>query len=558
MVRTGRGLARSLGGRVEVRRAMSLLRDLRMYARFAWGFPGYLRFRITPDEARAEMRRRLADREGSFLRLVERGVFGQKASPYRQLFAHAGCEFGDLQTMTRGRGLEKTLLALRESGVYVGYEEFKGRKPIVRGGLEIPVQPGDFDNPLLSAAYARTTGGSSGAGTRVMTDLDNLRARAVVNILVDEASGLLGMPVGLWRGVLPDVGLGASISRIGYGKIPARWFTPVAYGDLRSSLEFRLATEYVLWMSRLCGVPLRRPEPVPLDQAGIVARWVAQTLKEHGGCGLGAYVSALVRVSLAAQEEGLDLTGAIFHGGGEPPTPAKVAQIERSGARYKAAYGVTEFGKVGDACLNPREVNEHHFWEDHLALIQYPQQVPGTDLEVDAFHFTTLLPSSPKLAVNVESDDYGIVEERDCGCPFQELGLRRHLRGIRSFRKLTGEGMTLIGTDMLRLLDEVLPARFGGSPNDYQILEEEDERGLTRLSLLVSPRVAIASEDAVLEAVFEGLRAPSAASDLARATWRAAGSLRIRREEPVWTERGKLLPLHLSRVARATRSVEPS
>ena len=49
----------------------------------------------------------------------------------------------------------------------------------------------------------------------------------------------------------------------------------------------------------------------------------------------------------------------------------------------------------------------------------------------------------------------------------------------------------------------------------------------------------------MLDAVFDGLRSPSPASDLARATWRAAGSLRIRREEPVWTARGKLMPLHL-------------
>jgi hypothetical protein len=37
--------------------------------------------------------------------------------------------------------------------------------------------------------------------------------------------------------------------------------------------------------------------------------------------------------------------------------------------------------------------------------------------------------------------------------------------------------MNFLGTDLLRLIDEVLPARFGGAPTDYQFVEREDERG---------------------------------------------------------------------------------
>jgi hypothetical protein len=155
--------------------------------------------------------------------------------------------------------------------------------------------------------------------------------------------------------------------------------------------------------------------------------------------------------------------------------------------------------------------------------------------------------------VNVQSDDYGILEERDCGCPLQELGLTRHVRNIRSFRKMTGESMTLVGSDMLRILEEELPARFGGSANDYQLAEEEDERGFTRVTLLVSPRVEVADERLVLDAVLQGLRSSSLAYDLAGAFWAAAGTLRIRRQEPILTERGKLMPLHLARLARPSR-----
>jgi hypothetical protein len=524
-----------------------------MYARFAWGFPAYLRLRITPEAAKAELSTRLAERERNFLHLVERGVFGYSRSPYRKLFDLAGCTLGDLRQMVRSHGLEKTLLGLREAGVYVGYEEFKGRRPIVRGGLEIPVRARDFDNPFLSAAYQRKTSGTTGPGTRVMIDVENLRARSVGQLLAEEAYGSRTLPLGLWQNVLPGAGLVTILTRIPYAAAPRRWFTPVDRRRLRSSLEFRLANEYVLRMSRLCGVPFPRPEPVPLDRAGLIARWVADTVQKEGGCVLRTGVSKLLRISVAAQEEGIDLTGALLWGAGEPPTPAKVDQIRRCGGRYVSHYAVSEFGRVGYGCVRPVEVNDNHFCQDHLAAIQWPQAVPGTDLEVDAFHFTTLLPSAPKLAVNVQSDDYGILEERDCGCPLQELGLTRHVRNIRSFRKMTGESMTLVGSDMLRILEEELPARFGGSANDYQLAEEEDERGFTRVTLLVSPRVEVADERLVLDAVLQGLRSSSLAYDLAGAFWAAAGTLRIRRQEPILTERGKLMPLHLARLARPSR-----
>ena len=42
-------------------------------------------------------------------------------------------------------------------------------------------------------------------------------------------------------------------------------------------------------------------------------------------------------------------------------------------------------------------------------------------------------------------------------------GFTTHLREVRSYSKLTGEGVTLIGDEMIHLLEHVLPARFGGS-----------------------------------------------------------------------------------------------
>ena len=35
-----------------------------------------------------------------------------------------------------------------------------------------------------------------------------------------------------------------------------------------------------------------------------------------------------------------------------------------------------------------------------------------------------------------------------CGCPFESLGFTTHVHGIRSYSKLVGEGITLIGNDV--------------------------------------------------------------------------------------------------------------
>jgi hypothetical protein len=147
--------------------------------------------------------------------------------------------------------------------------------------------------------------------------------------------------------------------------------------------------------------------------------------------------------------------------------------------------------------------------------------------------------------LNVESDDYGVIETRSCGCPLESYGFTEHVRHIRSFRKLSGEGVTLVGSEMLHILEEVLPARFGGSPLDYQLLEEEDEQGFTRLSLLINPKVEIENEDEVIAAVLEALRHGSVAADMARAIWAQAGTLCVKRIAPVWTAQGKLMPLHM-------------
>jgi hypothetical protein len=98
---------------------------------------------------------------------------------------------------------------------------------------------------------------------------------------------------------------------------------------------------------------------------------------------------------------------------------------------------------------------------------------------------------------------------------------------VTSYEKLTDEGMTYDATALVDLVEAALPARFGGGPADYQVLEEEDADGLTRLTLIVSPRLGPLDEAALL--------------------WGQAGLLRVRREEPRPTLRGKVLPFQVDR-----------
>ena len=518
-----------------------------MYARFAWGLRAFLAHPITLDQAKATIERRMAERETNFLRLVEQGVFGHRRSPYLPLMKLAGSEMGDIRNMVRTRGLEPTLNELRNAGVYISFEEFKGRTPIVRGGLTVPTDAHGFDNPYLSRYYRTETGGTTGAGTRVNTDLDHLAVQSVHLMLTRMAHGVLDVPAAIWRGVLPD---GSGINNVlwaaHFGRYFDRWWSPVAPNDPNVALKYRVATQSTVAIARMLGKPLPWPEHVRLDDAIVVARWAAETLKSHKGCLIQAAVSRALRVCLAATEAGLNLKGATFMIAGEPLSPAKVKGIERTGARCFPTYGMAESGRIGMGCSNPASCDDLHLLKDAFAVIQKSRQVPGSEVTVDAFNVTSLLFTTPKVMLNVEIDDYGIIEQRSCGCPLEGLGFTEHIREIRSFRKLTGEGVTLVGSEMVRVLEEVLPARFGGSPLDYQLLEEEDEQGFTRVSLLVDPGIDIADEAAVIDVVYESLRRSSVGADDARTIWSQAGTLRVKRMKPVWTARGKLMPLHLA------------
>lgn len=535
---------------------MKTLHNTVTYARFLRTLPAFLRQRLDPVACLEIVRERLENREEHFLSIARDHVYGNPSSPYRRMLEVAGCEEGDLKSLVRDRGLHDALRDLRAAGVYVTFEEFKGRAPLVRDGVEIPCEPDSFDNPTKTKYYQTSTGGSTGAGRTVNIDAQYMMDGAIEQCAFRSIQGFSDIPCAMWMDGLPGPGAGIVIKRIIAGGMPLRWFSPVHAGDSRPPAKFRWAEKGMLLTARLAGHRFPSPEPLPLDRADVVVRWLRNTLDEHGKAGLNTGVSRALRVALVAQDLGIDLAGTTVFTGGEPPTDAKVAAIEGAGMRFTAAYHFTEAGLIAPPCTNPASYDELHFAAHKLELVQFPRVLEGSGETVHSFHYTSLIGSTPKILFNTEIDDYGIVFERPCGCPLEKLGLVRHIRQIRSFSKLTGEGVTLVGSDMEHVLEHVLPARFGGTALDYQLLEEEDERGFTRLSVVVSPRVNLSDEGEVISTVLDALARGETDAVVSTKMWEEASTFRVKRTEPVWTSRGKLHPLHVRSRTRSAASAD--
>jgi hypothetical protein len=181
---------------------------------------------------------------------------------------------------------------------------------------------------------------------------------------------------------------------------------------------------------------------------------------------------------------------------------------------------------------------------DRLAVAQRPRRLPGGET-VGGLYMTTVIPSARTLVVNLETDDFGVVEERACGCEVGTLGLALHLHTIRSFEKLTGEGVAFVGEPLISLVEDVLPGRFGGSPVDYQLVEHE-AGGVTRVQVRISPRVGDVSEREVVDVALAHLAASSGAGLEMASLWTAGETLEVVRVEPEQTRHGKVLPLALA------------
>jgi hypothetical protein len=107
--------------------------------------------------------------------------------------------------------------------------------------------------------------------------------------------------------------------------------------------------------------------------------------------------------------------------------------------------------------------------------------------------------------------------------------------------------MTFLDSDIIDVLEKVLPSRFGGGPTDFQLFETEREDGSPVLKLLVSPSIGHVDPDVVREVFLDSISKGSDATQLMGLFWRNARLLEVERRPPLATPLGKILHLHISR-----------
>ena len=522
--------------------ALDRLDDLVMGWRLLRRLPGHLREPMREETARGVLQRRRERREEDFLALIRGAVFAQPASPYLQLLRDAGCDWRDLDRHVRSDGVEATLETLRDAGVFLTVDEFKGRRPVVRGGREIAVDPVRLRNPLAAPSLWGTSSGSRGRSTQVPLDVASIRDRAVNVYLTLSARGGADWSNAVWGAP----GLAPLLWYSVCGRPAERWFSKVDLDSAGVGSRYAWSIRLVGWSAWASGVRLPALEPVALRDPLPIARWMAEVRRRGAVPHLWAAPSAALRLSQAAEREGIDLSGCAFTLTGEPLTAARLEGVRRTGASAVPDYGCAESGgPLSYGCLAPSAADEVHFFDDLHALIVST----GGGLPSGSLLLTSLRPTAPFLLLNVSMGDRAVVGRRDCGCALERLGWRIHLHTIRSDQKLTAGGLTLLDIDVVPVLAETLPRRFGGGPDDYQLIEDETSEGHARLRLQVAPSVGPIDESSLTAVFLQALASASPTASLMAAQLGAGGFLTIERRMPTASASGKVLHLLATRDA---------
>jgi hypothetical protein len=474
--------------------------------------------------------------------MADRTIYRNTSSPYRRLLQLAGCEFGDLARLVTTEGLDTALSSLCAHGVYLTLDEFKGRRSVVRGSATFDIEPERLHNPLVAAHVFAHTSGSGGPRLAVPFSLPSIHDRAVNTRLTLEARDGLAWRHGYWGAPGAYVTSVLRCSRAGTPLV--RWFSQLDPRSRDLDRRYRLGAVAFGAAATVAG---RRPpsmEVAPLQDPTPLVEWLGA--ERHAGRTphLYTYVSPAVQLARAALDGGDDLRGVQVTVSGEPLTETRLSAIRGAGADVGTDYGCVEAGGfISYGCLAPEAADDVHLFDDIVALVQPGESTQVPVLPARALLMTTLRESTPLVLLNVSMGDQAAVASRACGCPLEALGWRTHLSGIRSFEKLTSGGMTFLGFDVIRVLEVVLPARFGGGPTDYQLIEEETADGRPRLRLMVNPALGSISTDAVGDAFLAALGAGSPTTHQMELQWRQSALLHVERGAPIATPTGKILHL---------------
>ncbi|HEY6199563.1 MAG TPA: hypothetical protein VI231_13200 [Candidatus Binatia bacterium] len=515
----------------------------------AVALPAFFRQTVTLERAHDGITRALADRDERFLRLVQSRIYRVPQSPYLRLLRIAGCEFSDLETSVRRDGIEATLHKLAVAGVYLDAGEFKGKREVVRGATSFRVSPSEFDPQDRSSGIVTQSTGSSNRPIASIATLERLAIWALYQCIFYDAHGLFLSSHAVYDAAVPaGAGIRTILNRTKAGIPMDKWFArevPTPDGFVKYSSA--MTSFVVVALAKLFGPGAALPETVHHEDLTPIVDWFTRTRAQGRACCLKTSSSNAVRVAQAAARAGISLAGMTFHVGGEPFTESKHAVLQRAGASAVTDYAFEGGGLTGVGCANPAYLDEVHLLHPHMVAIRRPHPIILGDSSVYPLLCTTLHSGYGSLLFNVENGDYGVLESRDCGCALERVGLKFHLHHIRSYEKFTSEGMNYSYGDLYEFVERTLPSEFGGSIGDYQIAEEEDEAGQTRLTLRVDPKLGAIDEGKLLARLRAELGRGAWNNEFQAREWAKAGTLRVRREAPVASARGKILPLEMQK-----------
>jgi len=239
----------------------------------------------------------------------------------------------------------------------------------------------------------------------------------------------------------------------------------------------------------------------------------------------------------------MELAGVEFVTGSEPLTPGKHAAIVATGARVFLRYHSVDIGTIASGCGNPEELDEMHLVSDSVAVVPMPPQTAAPDPR--RLYLTSILGRGPKVMINVELGDEAVFQDRRCGCIFEESGFQTRICRVRSAVRSTAEGIALPFDVLAEISESVLVPSFGGSPTDYQWVEDEEQPagGLTRVWLRIAPALGPMDESKVRAAVLAAMERLDTAHRLYARILGHAETIQVLREQPRSTAAGKTPPV---------------
>ena len=248
---------------------------------------------------------------------LEQLVFGVEASPLRRLLAWAGCTLGDLRSLVAAEGSRGPCRACGRPGVFVTADEFRGRIPLRRPGLELALAPRRTSTTRgFPGGVAGTTSGSTGRRRPRALHWPFLAAEAAEELLLLDSHGLREAPLAFWMPGPPGIaGLHNLLAHAKLGRPPERWFSTSPAPAADEGLAF--------WVDRGWRAARRlfprlgpAPEWVPAERAEEVAGWLARRAAAGGA-------EVLRELRAAGGERGRSPPGWTSHGASYSPAASR-------------------------------------------------------------------------------------------------------------------------------------------------------------------------------------------------------------------------------------------